>query len=123
MGHCSQGWVPQPQFLQACSLLEPVLEIRCPQFGSRLQQPGFSYRDYIHYYQMPQIGSKFQHPGFSYRDYLHYYQMPQDFMSSPNLVTAYLQCCKCCTFYFVIQLLSEPDKLNCNLCLVKVSLS
>ena len=26
-GHCSQGWVPQPQFLQACSLLEPVLEV------------------------------------------------------------------------------------------------
>ena len=50
-------------------------------------------------------------------------RMYQDFMSSPNLVRAYLQYCKCCTFYFVIQLLSEPDKLNCNLCLVKVSLS
>ena len=50
-------------------------------------------------------------------------RMYQDFMSSPNLVTAYLQYCKCCTIYFVIQLLSEPDKLNCNLCLVKVSLS
>ena len=24
-------------------------QIRCPQFGSRLQQPGFSYRDYLHY--------------------------------------------------------------------------
>lgn len=26
-GHCSQEWGPQPQFLQACSLLEPVLEV------------------------------------------------------------------------------------------------
>ena len=50
-------------------------------------------------------------------------RMYQDFMSSPNLVRGYLQYCKCFTIYFVIQLLSEPDKLNCNLCLVKVSLS
>ena len=26
---------------------------------------------------------------------------------------AYLQYCECCIFYFVIQLLSEPDKWDC----------
>ena len=31
----------------------------------------------------------------------------------PTGLKAYLQYCKCCIYCFVIQLLSEPDKLNC----------
>ena len=40
--------------------------------------------------------------------------MSQEFL--PTGLRAYLQYCKCCIYCFVIQLLSEPDKLNwCSL--------
>ena len=43
----------------------------------------------------------------------------QDF-NSRDFNRAYLQYCKCCTFYFVIQLLSEPGKKKNRSCLFNV---